>query len=175
MKRYHPLLVSLHWLLAVLILFSLFAGSIILADMPNDNPDKIAILKVHIISGLVILVLMLLRLFVRIKTGKPEAIDTGDVFINKTGKYSHIFIYVLVFLIVGSGLGIAILSGLSDIVFFGSGEALPETFDDLPPRIAHGVLTKILIVTIALHFLATMWHQFIRKENVLSRMWFGRR
>ena len=171
MKRYHPLLVSLHWLLAVLILFSLFAGSIILADMPNDNPDKIAILKVHIISGLVILVLMLLRLFVRIKTGKPVAIDTGD----KTGKYSHIFIYVLVFLIVGSGLGIAILAGLSDIVFFGSGEALPETFDDLPPRIAHGVLTKILIVTIALHFLATMWHQFIRKENVLSRMWFGRR
>ena len=175
MKRYHPLLVSLHWLLAVLILFSLFAGSIILADMPNDNPDKIAILKVHIISGLVILVLMLLRLFVRIKTGKPEVIDTGDVFINKTGKYSHILIYVLVFLIVGSGLGTAILAGLSDIVFFGSGEALPETFDDLLPRIAHGVLTKILIVTIALHFMATMWHQFIRKENVFSRMWFGRR
>ena len=67
MKRYHPLLVSLHWLLAVLILFSLFAGSNILADMPNDNPDKIAILKVHIISGLVILVLMLLRLFVELK------------------------------------------------------------------------------------------------------------
>ena len=175
MKRYHPLLVSLHWLLAVLILFSLFAGSNILAVMPNDNPDKIAILKVHIISGLVILVLMLLRLFVRIKTGKPVVIDTGDVFINKTGKYSHILIYVLVFLIVGSGLGTAILAGLSDIVFFGSGEALPETFDDLPPRIAHGVLTKILIVTIALHFLATMWHQFIRKENVFSRMWFGRR
>ena len=101
MKRYHPLLVSLHWLLAVLILFSLFAGSNILAVMPNDNPDKIAILKVHIIAGLVILVLMLLRLFVRIKTGKPVAIDTGDVFINKTGKYSHILIYVLVFLIVG--------------------------------------------------------------------------
>jgi cytochrome b561 len=175
MKRYHPLLVSLHWLLAVLILFSLFAGSNILADMPNDNPEKIAILKVHIISGLVILVLMLLRLFVRIKMDTPEAIDTGDVFINKTGKYSHIFIYVLVFLIVGSGLGIAILSGLSDIVFFGSIEALPETFDDLLPRKVHGILTKILIATITLHFLATMWHQFIREENVFSRMWFGRR
>ena len=85
MKRYHPLLVSLHWLLAVLILFSLFAGSIILADMPNDNPDKIAILKVHIISGLVILVLMLLRLFVRIKMGKPVAIDCRQRF-----RYSHI-------------------------------------------------------------------------------------
>ena len=175
MKRYHPLLVSLHWLLAVLILFSLFAGSIILADMPNDNPDKIAILKVHIISGLVILVLMLLRLFVRIKMDTPEAIDTGDAFINKTGKYSHILIYVLVFLIVGSGLGIAILSGLSDIVFFGSIEALPETFDDLLPRKVHGILTKILIATITLHFLATMWHQFFREENVFSRMWFGRR
>ena len=48
MKRYHPLLVSLHWSLAVLILFSLFAGSNILADMPNDNPEKIAILKVQL-------------------------------------------------------------------------------------------------------------------------------
>ena len=82
--------------------------------------------------------------------------------------------YVLVFFIIGSGIGISILSGLSDIVFFGSGEALPETFDNLLPRIAHGVLTKILIVTIALHFLATMWHQLIRKENVFSRVWFGR-
>ena len=85
--------------------------------MPNDNPDKIAILKVHIIAGLVILALMLLRLFVRIKTGKPVAIDTGDVFINKTGKYSHILIYVLVFLIVGSGLGTAILR-VCQILYF---------------------------------------------------------
>jgi cytochrome b561 len=174
MKRYHPLLVSLHWLLAILILFSLLTGSNILAELGNDDPEKIAILKVHMIVGLVIFSLMLLRLIVRIKTKKPKEIDTGNTIINKAGKYTHYIFYVLVFLIVASGLGVAILTGLPDIVFFESGAVLPETFNDLLPRKAHGFLTKALFFLIVLHLLAVLYHQFVRKDGLLSRMWFGK-
>ena len=175
MKRYHPLLVSLHWLLAGLILFSLLYGSIILEGMPNDDPEKIAVLKVHMSVGFVVLVLMLVRLVVRIKTNKPAEIDTGNSLINKAGKYAHYLFYVLVFLVVASGMGISILAGLAEIVFEGSGTALPDTFNDLLPRTVHGLLTKILFLLIVLHILAALYHQFIRKDGLLSRMWFGQR
>ena len=175
MKRYHPLLVSLHWLLAGLILFSLLYGSNILEGMPNDDPEKIAVLKVHMSIGFLVFILMVVRLVVRIKTNKPAEIDTGNVLINKAGKYAHYLFYVLVFLIVASGIGISILAGLPEIVFEGSGVALPDTFNDLLPRKAHGLLTKILFLLIVVHLLAALYHQFIRKDGLLSRMWFGDR
>lgn len=74
----------------------------------------------------------------------------------------------------GSGLATANMAGLPEIVFGGSG-ALPATFDDLPPRIAHGVLGAILTLLIAGHVAAFIYHQFVRKDHLFSRMWFGRR
>ena len=173
--RYHPLLVSLHWLLAVLILFQLITGDNFLAEMSNDNPGKISALKTHIQVGLVILFLMLTRLILRRKTDSPDAIDTGNSFINKAGKYSHILLYILIFGALFSGIGTSIIAGLPDIVFFGSGDALPETFDGIPPMIFHAVSTQILFFMIILHLLATIYHQFVRKDGLLSRMWFGKR
>ncbi len=175
MKQYHPLLVTLHWLLAILILFSLLAGSNILAEMGNDDPEKIAALKVHMAVGIAIFFLMLIRLVVRVKTDKPEEIHTGISLINKVGKYTHYVFYVLVFLIVASGVGVSILTGLPDIVFFGSGASLPDNFDDLLPRKAHGLLTKAIFFLIVLHLVAVIYHQFVRKDGLLSRMWLGKR
>ena len=175
MKRYHPLLVSLHWLLAGLILFSLLYGSNFLEGMSNDDPEKITVLKVHMLVGFVVLILMLVRMVVRIRTKKPAEIDTGNALINKAGKYAHSIFYVLVFLIVASGIGISILTGLPEIVFEGSGAALPDTFNDLLSKKAHGLFTKILFILIIVHLLAALYHQFIRKDRLLSRMWFGGR
>jgi cytochrome b561 len=43
-SRYHPLLVTLHWLLALLVLAMLGIGFSALARMPNADPQKTAIL-----------------------------------------------------------------------------------------------------------------------------------
>jgi hypothetical protein len=42
-SRYHPVLVTLHWLLAVLILAALAVGFFALAAMENADPRKIAV------------------------------------------------------------------------------------------------------------------------------------
>ena len=46
-SRYHPLLVTLHWVLAILIIAALIIGSFWLAAMPNSDPQKIVVLRVH--------------------------------------------------------------------------------------------------------------------------------
>lgn len=174
MNRYHPILVSLHWLLTVLIIVSLLMGSNILSQIPNDNLEKLFALKLHMISGIVILILMVIRVIVRKVTVKPAQADAGNETLNKAGKVAHTLLYLLVFAMAGSGLAIAVMSGLPDIVFFNSGVALPENFDHILPRIFHGIIAKGLFAMILLHVLGALYHQFVRKDALLSRMWFGR-
>ena len=174
MKRYHPALVSLHWLLAILIIVALLMGSNILSQIPNNNPEKILALKAHMITGVVILLLMAVRLVIRYFTEKPAAVDTGNAMQDKAGVIAHYLLYILVFAMAGSGIATAITSGLPDIVFNNSGAALPKDFNDILPRIFHGFIAKALFFVILLHTLAAFFHQLIRKDGLLSRMWFGK-
>lgn len=52
---------------------------------------------------------------------------------------------------------------------------LPASFDDLAPRAAHGFFATALALLIAAHVAAALYHQFIRKDGLLGRMWFGKR
>ena len=45
--RYHPLLVTLHWALALLIIAALTSGFFALAATPNADSQKIAVLWWH--------------------------------------------------------------------------------------------------------------------------------
>jgi cytochrome b561 len=61
------------------------------------------------------------------------------------------------------------------IVFGDSGTALPPSFLIYPPRIAHGYIATALAALIALHIVAALYHQFILRDGVFRRIWFGRR
>jgi hypothetical protein len=76
-SRYHPLLATLHWLLAVLIIAMLCIGFLVLAPMPSIDPQKIGILLVHMSIGMAILALMVARFIVRIRTSRPADATTG--------------------------------------------------------------------------------------------------
>lgn len=174
MKKFHPLLVVLHWLMLPLIALAFFSGNM-LESISFESIEKLSSLQKHMTIGLVVVGLMLLRFIIRAFTKRPPHADIGNTLLNKLGVITHYVLYLLVFMIAGSGIGIAIQAGLFDIVFSGSGASLPDTFDNLPPRIAHGIITKVLFITIALHAVAALYHQFVRKDGLLGRMWFGQR
>ncbi len=175
MNKYHPVLVILHWILVPLLLVSLIMGGNVLSEIPNDSAEKVGALKGHMIIGLGILGLMVLRFITRLVTTKPPHADIGNNLLNKLGTLAHYVLYLLVFIMAGSGIATSMQAGLPDIVFGGSGAALPETFSIYAPRIAHGIIAKVLFITIILHALAALYHQFIVKDNLLGRMWFGQR
>lgn len=175
MKRYHGALVALHWLLAVMIVMGLIMGGRVLSATPNSDPEKLFYLRMHMGMGILILVLMVVRLIVRFFTQKPPHADIGSALFNKLGVATHYVFYLIVFLVAGSGLAIANMAGLPDIVFGQSGAPLPVDFSEYPPRAAHGILTKLLFVVILGHLLAFLYHQYVRKDGLFSRMWFGER
>lgn len=173
-SQYHPALVSLHWLLAFMIVFFLATGMFSMKEIPNSSPDKNFALRVHMIAGGLILLLMLVRFVVRFRTPRPEPATTGNAFLDKIAVVTHYGLYLLVILMAGSGVATSVQAGLPAIVFGGSGAPLPESFALYPPRAAHGVIAKLLLALAALHILAALYHQFVRRDGLLARMWFRR-
>jgi cytochrome b561 len=51
----------------------------------------------------------------------------------------------------------------------------PADFDAFTPRIAHGLITPLPGFLILGHIAAARYHQFIRRDGLFRRMWFGNR
>lgn len=168
--RYHPALVALHWLLALLIGFSLVMGFAALTRISNADPQKLFALRGHMIAGIAILALMLVRFAVRLATRRPPPASTGNALLDRLAAAMHYTLYGVVVLMAASGIALARQAGLPDIVFGRSGAPLPESFAIFTPRAVHGLLAWLLVALIALHVAAAAFHQLVRRDRLLSRM-----
>jgi cytochrome b561 len=175
MQRYHPLLVALHWLMALMIIMALAAGGLLLANMPPDSPDKVEGLGGHMIFGMAIGVLLLLRLLTRTRSTHPPHAATGNDLLDRLGRWTHWGFYILIAGMVLTGLATALGAGLFPIVYGGAADTLPPGLASMPTRIAHGLIATLLVALIVLHIAAAIYHQVVLKDGLLRRMWFGKR
>lgn len=171
--RYHPALVVLHWLLALMLFGALVAGTVVLAPAANADPDKLISFRMHMGLGLAIGVLMLVRLIVRLRTAHPAPVRTGNALLDSLAPWVHRLLYLLAFAMVGSGVALSIGSGLGTAVF-GDGP-MPASFDGFAARAAHGVISTLLMLAILLHVAAALYHQFVRRDGLMARMRLRRR
>lgn len=42
------------------------------------------------------------------------------------------------------------------------------------PRVAHGIMSRILLLLFVAHVGAALFHQFVRRDHLLARMGLGR-
>ena len=172
-KRYHPALVTLHWITAFLLIGALLGGTFNMADVPNTDPAKVDTLRMHMIVGGSALILLLVRLVLRHRTARPAPVDSGSPALNRVASATHLGLYALAIAMAASGVALSMMSGLPDAVF---GTApLPASFWDYAPRYAHGIIAKLLGALIVLHIAAALWHQFKKRDGIFARMWFGAR
>jgi cytochrome b561 len=174
-SRYHWLVVLLHWLLAFYIIATLAGGFLIMAPMAGNDPEKKRVLLFHMSFGLAIAGVMLLRLVIRLLTAKPAEITTGHAALDRLVPHAHYAFYVLIVLQAATGLATAILAGLNRSVFQGTAEPLPADFSAYPSFTAHAAIALLLSALILIHVVAVLYHQFVRRDRLLRRMWFGRR
>lgn len=173
-SKYNTLQISLHWLVALLVVFMLFMGTFVMSQTPNSDPAKLTALRGHMVFGSLILVLTVVRIIWRRVTAQPAHAATGNTLLDSLGVAAHYALNILTLLVAGSGIGIAIQAGLPDIVFGGQG-SLPPDFWDYTARLAHGILTKLLFALIGLHVVGALYHQFVIKDRLFARVWFGGR
>ncbi|MBI5824535.1 MAG: cytochrome b [Chloroflexi bacterium] len=170
-KRYHPLQVTLHWLVVILV-FGAFVIGKSMSGQPNDA-EKLTPLALHMGVGILTLLVIVVRFVVKVKLPKPEHVSAGNAAFDWIGKAVHYALYLLVFLMTVSGISLSIQAGLPSIVFGGSGN-LPADFYDFAARMLHGFIAPALFLLVLLHVGAAFYHQLALKDNLLARMWYGK-
>ena len=171
-KKYHPIQVTLHWLVVLLVVAAFVMGKS-MSGLPNDA-NKLMSLALHMSVGIFSLVVIVTRFITRMKLPKPEHASAGNAFFDWIGKAVHYALYLLVFLTAVSGMSLSMQAGLVPIVFGGSGSPLPADFFDFTARRLLGFIVPALRLLVLLHVGAALYHQFMLKDNLLSRMWYGR-
>ena len=159
-KRYHPLMVVLHWLTVILLL-----GAGILSGQGGASP-----INMHMIFGSLLLVTMVTRLIVRFTVKRPAWANTGNPFLNKVGEWVHIGLYLLAFYILTLG---GLIASQRNLVGYLTGDGSVERISrDL--RSFHQLGWLAIVGLLLLHIGGAVYHQFILKDNLLNRMWFGK-
>lgn len=159
-KRYHPLLVTLHWL-TVILLF----GAGMLSESGRRSP-----VNIHMILGATLLLVMLARVAVRFTTRHPAWADTGNKLLNQLGGLVHLGLYLAVFYILGMGALIAANRNLFAYVV-GTSTTVGQAgiFGGF-----HELGWSLILLLVFVHLGATFYHQFILRDNLLARMWYGK-
>ena len=157
--RYGSVAVTIHWLTAILIVAA-------------DSAIQAGFLRVHIPAAIIVLLLTLFRIvwwwrFDR----KPIPVEGPPPWQGRFARFVHVAFYVVILGMVASGIGMMVLSGAGPIIFGGSGD-LPD-FHDYPPRVPHGIGAPLLIVLLVFHAGAALYHQFVLRDGLLGRMWYG--
>jgi cytochrome b561 len=156
----------------LLVVANLAAGLLVLEAIPNDDPQKPEVLRLHMATGLAILVLMAVRLIARLFTQAPPSPHESKP-LRWIARVNHWALYLVVIAMLSTGLGMAQMAELFPLLE-GAGVTLPESFEDLPPYAGHALFSSVLIALIVLHVGAVVYHH-ARGDNLLARMWFGSR
>ena len=168
--RRHPrALRVLHWLIAALIIAALIFGTFIMARLPNSDPAKPFALLKHMLAGIAILGLSVARMIVRAKAPRLAPMSSGMAWADRIVPLVHRVFDALVLLMVGSGVVMALASGLPETVFLGRG-ALPERIDPVALHALHVFVARLLAAVLALHVAGAFYHQFILRDGLISRM-----
>lgn len=170
-KRYHPVHVVLHWSIAIMAILAILVGMFVLNPTP-DTAEKAPLLQFHALWGGLLGLLLAARLIIRFTLPRPAPATAGNAFLDFVAKAVHFLLYVGVIGMVVSGLGTAMQANLPGV--FNGTAPFPMDFMAYPPRIGHGFTALALLGLIGLHVAAALYHQFIKKDNLLARMWFGR-
>ena len=170
-ERYGTVAVLIHWLSAVLILALL--GSGFRAANATDAAINAGFLRFHIPVAILALLLTIIRMWWRFDL-KPLPVQGSPAWQEQIARWVHIAFYVVILGMVASGIGMMILSGAAPAVFGALGVGLPN-FTDYPPRGPHGLGAFLLVALLVLHGGAALYHQFIRGDGLLRRMWYSGR
>jgi cytochrome b561 len=167
--RYGSVAITIHWASALAVILTFAAGFTVGEVLPAG--EGATLLLVHIGLGLTVFVLTLLRIvwwLVADKHPAPPANQPG--WQRMTATAVHFALYAILVLMATSGIMTLVLSGAVPTLL--AGGPVPD-FSELIPRIAHGVMARILLALFVLHVGAALYHQLIRRDRLLARMGVG--
>ena len=170
LSRFTSLQRTLHWLMAACILTMFFVG---VGMVSTVAPKYLSLISLHKTLGMTILVLALLRLVVRLRTGAPALPADLPGPLKLAAHLSHYALYALMILM--PLIGWAMLSAANYPIVLWGGVRLPAIAppsDSLHTLLwnAHVYLAFAFYVLVLLHLAAALFHALIRRDGVFRTM-----
>jgi cytochrome b561 len=158
----------LHWLSAILLLIQIPLG-FYLVDL-DFGEERLTIENIHIIIGLSIFYLVIIRLLSKIFNPTPKldpGIFKGQKFI---AKLNHILLYAAILAITISGILKKLFNGETLVIFFKEIKiqdnfTLADQFYNI-----HIFSNYSIIALITLHIFAVIVHKLFFNENLLKKI-----
>jgi len=167
---YDRVAITLHWVMAALIVV---VGTLGLLHDSWPRSSQAFWINVHALIGLLVWVLILVRLWWRLKHPPPALPPETGLLSRRLSYAAHLLLYLLVFVIPLVGIvtfvwhGRAFDFGLFKVDFHVSkNRAIFHPTEDI-----HGYLAYTLFGLIGIHLLTALWHQFVWHDRLLQRMW----
>ena len=172
--RYQPSAIAFHWSMFALVLI---VGVLGLLHDSWPKQTQAFWINVHALIGILLWLVLLARFGYRIGHAPPALPEQAGAFSRRFSSPVHWAMYLLMFVIPIIGLvtfmyhGRVFHFGLFDLNFgIPKNRAVFEPTEDI-----HGYLAYALFILAGVHALAALWHQFILRDGVLTRMWPARR
>jgi len=173
-QRYTRTAVGLHWLIALLIAGAFGLGWF-MSDLPL-SPDKLKYYAWHKWLGVTVFLLAVLRVAWRLSHRPPEP-PTMPAWQLRASTWSHRLLYGLIFVLPLSGWLYSSASGypvvylglvqLPDLI--GKNKQVAALFHEV-----HELLGYAMLALLAAHVAGAIKHQFLDRDGLMARMWFGR-
>ena len=170
-RRYGAVAKSLHWI-ATALFIALFVLGWTMTELPL-GAEKFERYNLHKSVGVTVLLLMACRLLWRALTPPPPLPDDMSASMRSMAKLGHAALYFMVFVQVGVGL-VHSWSANFPVIVFGQFTLPSLTEPNEPLKELLGAVHYwggwTLLLLIAGHVGAALYHHFIRKDSVLKRM-----
>jgi cytochrome b561 len=168
---YTPVAKGLHWLMAVLIVGVLALG-LYMTELPL-SPQKLQIYSWHKWAGVTVFALLWVRLAWRITHPPPPLPETVSIQMRRLAHLGHATLYGLMVAIPVSGWLMSSAKGFQTVWFglvpipdlIGRDRELGDLLQSV-----HKALTLVLMLAIAGHVAAALWHHFVLKDGTLRRI-----
>jgi cytochrome b561 len=174
MSRYSKVAITLHWLMAVLIIGNL-AGGFLHDLVPREGGQRAFVMGLHASFGLTILALTIVRLGWRLGHPPPPLpayFTSGERLLARA---AHWAFYIAMLALPLSGWLMADRNDRPLLFFFaaqvpkaGIGKPLADTFHEV-----HELLGWVMLALLALHILGVIKHLVMDRDNLMPRMGVG--
>ncbi len=169
--RYTRTAITLHWLIALLILAA-FPLGVYVHDLPL-SPHKLRLFSYHKWIGVTVFMLAVIRVSWRVTHRPPPMPEHMPNWEKFAAESVHYLLYVLIFAIPISGWLMSSAKGFQTVWFgvlplpdlVGKNKELGDQLLEL-----HRVLNYLLLGLLLAHVGAALKHHFIERDDILVRM-----
>jgi cytochrome b561 len=170
MKQYSKRTAILHWLIFLLVVGAFFVGHFV-ADEASPE-QKLSLLPLHFLTGDLILLLVLVRIYFRKKDGEPAPANASPL-LNKLATATHGLLNISLIAVAITGVITVATSGVIEALKKSDPSLLPD-FEKVGAREVHELFIAVMLLLVVFHVAAALYHQLIVKDNLMRRIMIKR-